>query len=264
MSSSLTFTDSGTRLTVTCRQVLAWVRKLARPECWVSTTRLAELIGVCKRTVQLALAQLRRLGLVEVTRDYHLRSRRRIRLVEPGHTNIPGSGIPAPRNAPETSPARGGAERKSCAELSAKFALSSCPPPHPPIEEPEGIKKESGGGECPSGEAPPPPLPSFSPPPGKPNPAPSPAPATVPQEVVQRAVKLFGVAPERVAALDAPASWWDRVLGLAEHKRDSGKSVGWGYVYHVLAAWRREGGPPPPRIIPRPMTLEEADAWMYG
>jgi hypothetical protein len=260
MSSSLTFTDSGTRLTVTCRQVLAWVRKLARPECWVSTTRLAELIGVCKRTVQLALAQLRRLGLVEVTRDYHLRSRRRIRLVEPGHTNIPGSGIPAPRNAPETSPERGGSERKSGAELSANLALSSRPPSDSPYKEPEGIKKESGGGEGASGEVQPPPLspsPSLS---KAASPAPLPVQAKVPPEIVQRAVALFSVAPERVQQLDAPAPWWERVLGQVEAKRDSGKSVGWGYVFHVLNAWRNEGGPPPPR---RSQTPQERDSWMF-
>lgn len=70
-------------LSPTARLLLDKLPRLAKGhgECWCGNKALAKILGCCVKTVKNALRALEDAGLIERCRDYHLRSRRRIRLL---------------------------------------------------------------------------------------------------------------------------------------------------------------------------------------
>lgn len=111
---------SASAFTATDRETLDLLKRVAgaHTEVWHSTKRLAAMAGVGVRAMQVRLNRLADVhGLVGRVYDYGLRTRRRLVLLF--------SARPA-----------------FCAHEPADFAPTTAVPPHPPIEVPEGDKKD--------------------------------------------------------------------------------------------------------------------------
>jgi hypothetical protein len=218
------------------------IRRSARPECWLSTDRLAKAIGCCKRTVQAMLRRLSDAGWIQVVRDYHLRSRHRIILCE--------------REASDDAQVSANVSPG----LNAEVAPSPAAPPDPPYKEPEGAKRrepDDDRGNAATGKASSSSSSVSSQVQGEGNGDPDPEREAA---VIAKAEQVFGAGEWIAGKVRGLAgrwglSWIDAALGEAlRYSREVERVRGWGFVVRVLEAFRREGGPPPP--------LKPVDPWM--
>jgi hypothetical protein len=125
-----------TALSDRARLLAQLINRLVRrcyTDCLCATATLAKKLGWSERKVNLAVHELAGHGLVEVVRDYGLRTRRRIRLVWRVLTGTPAPACP-PSSAPDAS-----VGANDVAECQLEFALTDLSPPDPPIKVSEDI-----------------------------------------------------------------------------------------------------------------------------
>lgn len=207
-------------------------------ECWLANKTIAARIGKSIRTVQLALKELERADLIQLTRAYWLKSRRRILLLWRGTTG------------PQTSPF----DDTNCAQSAPEVAPSSALPPHPPIEVPEGIEVM---GSVDTASEPPTTPPDLS------------HSESLPSQAEAKAVDLWGDTPAvrnrvRQAEREYGPAWVSQALDVCREKARTGWAV-FGLARKILGEWRDLGGPPPAAVtcastVDSPPLDEEAEA----
>jgi hypothetical protein len=235
------------RLTATERLIGTWIdRSVARGrDLCHSAEAIGRRVGRSARTVQLALAKLVRLGLLERFNDYkRLRSRRGYRLAFRGEPGL----FPA-----DPGPAVGAG---TCAQSAQPPAPSPAVPPDPPMEVPEG---KTRGEDV---DVPPPAATTTT----RPRvsrvgtgPDRGPLPPELAEAVREAEAHFGGPCAGKVrqaAALAREPEWVRRAVAAA---RRYGASS-WGYVVSVLRDWAEGDGPPPERRRYTPEEIERKKA----
>ncbi len=198
-------------------------------ESLLSSKKLAELLGRSVRTVQYALAELRRAGLVAVrtVRSLAVRSGHIITLLWRGERPL----------------FRAELDATECGSSTRLFALNSDLPPDPPIEEPEGTLERDNDGSPPCSD-----LSTTS----DKTPSAEASPEIV-AEVVKRAEAIVGNSPTVRARLGELSGhfrhgWATLHAALdAAHKKHAYEPVRnlYGFLWRVGERIETTGGPPP-------------------
>jgi hypothetical protein len=210
-------------------------------ECWAATRTLADAIQCCERTVRSALARLAELGVVEIVRDYTIRSRRRIVLAW-RRCRLASEGL---------------LHAQVTADMSSQSRQQLPPDPPPPLEppyrSPEGQIEKTTDEQA-----------------GPNEPGPGESAASVFHREALREVQAsfaseaFGE-PVRPEWLDAQAAKYgdtavDTAVRLVGRDRRAGKAIRnpFGYAVAAMRNWSAEGGAseeiswsPPPEVLHR-------------
>jgi hypothetical protein len=202
-------------------------------EAWFGNKRLASILGKCKRTVQIALAHLKSLGLIDIVRDYGRKARRRIILLwRPGaQANL----FSDPQNGATFLP-----------PVEPEIAPTETIPPDPPIEVPEGKKEElTTNSEVV--------VDSFSP---------------DHKATMQAATEILGASPGSVAKITRLIAQngrdaIDKAIEIMRPKIDRGRlDSPWGYLHGILRVFQREGLPEPIPVYSAATTEAAVTAFM--
>jgi hypothetical protein len=246
-------------------------------DCLYATSTLARWLGWSARKVQLAVRELADHGLVEVVRDYGLKTRRRIRLRWRVFLETRPAPVPAPVPAPDAS-----MSASAFGECQTEFALTSEPPPDPPYKESEDNTQEGRTDGAVAGDpacglpVPEEPASSSSPiiesiPPEDELPEPEAVSAETIAELVKVAAPVLGSGPAAEGRLQA----WARRFGLPTLRKAIEVTTRKlarvkdpvAYTFSTMTTIAAEGGPVVrparnPTLRPTAQQKAEFNAWM--